>query len=350
MEGAGGGGGPGKRTVGGAGAATPPPGNTPPTRHSKEPRRGPRSKHSPYRGVTCYKRTGRWEAHIWEGGKQLHLGSFDTAEEAGKAYDRAVIVCRGLSSVTNFPAETYAENSTLLRHTKGELSKEAALEELRESSRRRRGQTARQLKKKQRQAEIAAEKAAKKAQLAAAAAATAAKAATGGPPPSAPSILDAAALLQQLGGAHFGPQAGLSPQMGPSPLAGVNFLPAANAMQLKWRPVPPGGSRAEMAPRAGCVPSTRFRGVVFDSADGLWHASVPVGCQEFPAGSGQALQYECEGAFQTEIAAAQAYDSVALRVHGGLAPVGGQSTPPALNFPVARQVEEEGEPPPPRGR
>ena len=247
----------------------------------------------------------------------------------------------------NFPEETYAENSTLLRHSKGELSKEAALEELRESSRRRRGQTARQLRKKQRHAEIAAEKAAKKARQAAAAAATAA---TGGPPPSETAILDAAALLQQLGGAHFGPQAGLAPQMGPSPLAGVHFLPTANAMQLKWRPVSPGGSGAEAGPRAGCVPSSRFRGVVFDSADGLWHASVPVGLQEFPAGSGQALQYECEGAFPTEIAAAQAYDSVALRVHGGLAPVGGQSTAPPLNFPVARQVEEEGDPSPPGGR
>ena len=32
---------------------------------SKKSRRGPRSKSSQYRGVTFYRRTGRWESHIW---------------------------------------------------------------------------------------------------------------------------------------------------------------------------------------------------------------------------------------------------------------------------------------------
>lgn len=31
----------------------------------KRSRRGPRSKSSQYRGVTFYRRTGRWESHIW---------------------------------------------------------------------------------------------------------------------------------------------------------------------------------------------------------------------------------------------------------------------------------------------
>lgn len=31
----------------------------------KKPRRGPRSRSSQYRGVTFYRRTGRWESHIW---------------------------------------------------------------------------------------------------------------------------------------------------------------------------------------------------------------------------------------------------------------------------------------------
>ena len=35
-----------------------------------------------YRGVSCYKRTGRWEAHIWEKGKQVHLGSFRDPDSA----------------------------------------------------------------------------------------------------------------------------------------------------------------------------------------------------------------------------------------------------------------------------
>lgn len=33
----------------------------------KKSRRGPRSKSSQYRGVTFYRRTGRWESHIWLG-------------------------------------------------------------------------------------------------------------------------------------------------------------------------------------------------------------------------------------------------------------------------------------------
>jgi AP2-like factor, euAP2 lineage len=32
---------------------------------SKKNRRGPRSRSSQYRGVTFYRRTGRWESHIW---------------------------------------------------------------------------------------------------------------------------------------------------------------------------------------------------------------------------------------------------------------------------------------------
>jgi AP2-like factor (euAP2 lineage) len=36
-----------------------------PQQHAKKSRRGPRSRSSQYRGVTFYRRTGRWESHIW---------------------------------------------------------------------------------------------------------------------------------------------------------------------------------------------------------------------------------------------------------------------------------------------
>ncbi|MQL68664.1 hypothetical protein Taro_000972 [Colocasia esculenta] len=39
----------------------------------KKSRRGPRSRSSQYRGVTFYRRTGRWESHIWDCGKQADL-------------------------------------------------------------------------------------------------------------------------------------------------------------------------------------------------------------------------------------------------------------------------------------
>ncbi|PNX87543.1 ethylene-responsive transcription factor rap2-7-like protein, partial [Trifolium pratense] len=46
------------------------------TLQQKQPRksrRGPRSRSSQFRGVTFYRRTGRWESHIWDCGKQVYL-------------------------------------------------------------------------------------------------------------------------------------------------------------------------------------------------------------------------------------------------------------------------------------
>lgn len=41
----------------------------------KKSRRGPRSRSSQYRGVTFYRRTGRWESHIWF----VHFTLFNTS-------------------------------------------------------------------------------------------------------------------------------------------------------------------------------------------------------------------------------------------------------------------------------
>lgn len=42
-----------------------PPSNQVQPPQAKKSRRGPRSRSSQYRGVTFYRRTGRWESHIW---------------------------------------------------------------------------------------------------------------------------------------------------------------------------------------------------------------------------------------------------------------------------------------------
>ncbi|CAK0764716.1 hypothetical protein CVIRNUC_003186 [Coccomyxa viridis] len=88
----------------------------------KRKRSGPRSRTSSYLGVTRYKRTGRWEAHIWDSsdpgakkGRQLHLGSFPAAEPAAIAYDRAAMKMRGNRAQLNFPDTDYSTDSFMKR-------------------------------------------------------------------------------------------------------------------------------------------------------------------------------------------------------------------------------------------
>lgn len=70
-------------------------------------------------GVTQYKRTGRWEAHIWVSnprgrGYQRHLGSYLTAEDAARAFDRATIRLRGMDDELNFAKEDYIHDAFML--------------------------------------------------------------------------------------------------------------------------------------------------------------------------------------------------------------------------------------------
>nr|GMC54738.1 ethylene-responsive transcription factor RAP2-7-like isoform X1 [Ipomoea batatas] len=96
----------------------------------KKPRRGPRSRSSQYRGVTFYRRTGRWESHIWDCGKQIYLGGFDTAHFAARAYDRAALKFRGVDADINFQISDYEED---MKQTKN-LTKEEFIQTLRRQS------------------------------------------------------------------------------------------------------------------------------------------------------------------------------------------------------------------------
>ncbi|KAL5213903.1 hypothetical protein ABZP36_003055 [Zizania latifolia] len=97
---------------------------------SKKSRRGPRSRSSQYRGVTFYRRTGRWESHIWDCGKQVYLGGFDTAHAAARAYDRAAIKFRGVEADINFSLEDYEDDLKQMSN----LSKEEFVHVLRRQS------------------------------------------------------------------------------------------------------------------------------------------------------------------------------------------------------------------------
>ncbi|XP_071705557.1 AP2-like ethylene-responsive transcription factor TOE3 isoform X2 [Rutidosis leptorrhynchoides] len=96
----------------------------------KKSRRGPRSRSSQYRGVTFYRRTGRWESHIWDCGKQVYLGGFDTAHAAARAYDRAAIKFRGVEADINFSLDDYEDDLKQMSN----LSKEEFVHVLRRQS------------------------------------------------------------------------------------------------------------------------------------------------------------------------------------------------------------------------
>ncbi|KAI3799013.1 hypothetical protein L1987_34301 [Smallanthus sonchifolius] len=93
----------------------------------KKSRRGPRSRSSQYRGVTFYRRTGRWESHIWDCGKQVYLEIYSYGRSA---YDRAAIKFRGVEADINFILEDYEDD---LKQMSG-LSKEEFVHVLRRQS------------------------------------------------------------------------------------------------------------------------------------------------------------------------------------------------------------------------
>ncbi|KAL8146206.1 AP2-like ethylene-responsive transcription factor TOE3 isoform X2 [Apium graveolens] len=97
---------------------------------AKKSRRGPRSRSSQYRGVTFYRRTGRWESHIWDCGKQVYLGGFDTAHSAARAYDRAAIKFRGVDADINFNLSDYDDDMKQMKS----LGKEEFIHILRRQS------------------------------------------------------------------------------------------------------------------------------------------------------------------------------------------------------------------------
>lgn len=57
---------------------------------------------SKYKGVSLFKRTGKWTAQICPDGEKIHLGYFSSEEEAARAYDKKAMELFGIFARTNF--------------------------------------------------------------------------------------------------------------------------------------------------------------------------------------------------------------------------------------------------------
>ena len=85
------------------------------------------SRLSVYTGVTYRKHVDRWVAKTKVDGKFIHLGYFESPEEAGMAYDRATLYYHGDTEILNFPdrkgehnlSEPYQRNMALPRNKTG---------------------------------------------------------------------------------------------------------------------------------------------------------------------------------------------------------------------------------------
>lgn len=62
-----------------------------------------RANTSGYKGVSLYRRTGRWRAYLGTRPREVHLGYFDTPEQAARAYDAAATQAWGEYARLNFP-------------------------------------------------------------------------------------------------------------------------------------------------------------------------------------------------------------------------------------------------------
>ncbi|BDA43997.1 probable AP2-like ethylene-responsive transcription factor CRL5 [Coccomyxa sp. Obi] len=68
---------------------------------------GPGRRSSQYKGVSWSEASAKWRSQCWDGSKVKYIGYFDGEEDAARAYDTAMLALRGNAAQTNFPASDY---------------------------------------------------------------------------------------------------------------------------------------------------------------------------------------------------------------------------------------------------
>ena len=62
---------------------------------------------SSFKGVTYFKRRGVWASYIYVNSKRIHLGYYETEQEAAEEYDMSALELRGVDCITNFDKDHY---------------------------------------------------------------------------------------------------------------------------------------------------------------------------------------------------------------------------------------------------